>query len=673
MALIWEPCVCLPLFSMLSGSDSRMQWFFASLRFLGSFSRRVFGNWSLERKSLLFLGVALAIPIGLSFWFVLRVLADSLVMQTTRLKAREYALSEIAWVHQEPGPNAGVFPDADSAPIFTPEMASLFKRSFIGDPSYSRPEFLMVENEEEYTGFEVSFAPAENRARQLLIELNEAYREQLVKLHDAEQQVVEDAQVSSEDSVTLAQDDIEKLLSENTDVINIRNSLRILYREDGPYYPEGQELERLVSQRVIKDTPVGGWYVYYHALRFDSNCMECHRRYDKSNAPDTPFRAVRVLIPYSQTKVASNTTLAILIALAMVTISATLLVVHWVFRRIVLTPLQHLQNVSEEIGRGNIDLRASIDTGDEFNDLGDAFNRMLRNISEDQQTLRSLNAELDTKVDELAQANFNLYEANRLKSDFLANMTHELRTPLNSIIGFSEVIRGIDSLNEKQRKYADNIQSSGQVLLDMINEILDLAKIEAGKMQVSATTFAVAELVQSQCHALQPLVDEKNVDLRVEFEQPGLEVHQDRAKLQQILTNLLSNAIKFTPDGGMITVRGGVFETAGDAEVGLFDTPARETFYLEVVDTGVGIPESDFEIIFEKFRQSNEVLKNDGLTRQYAGTGLGLSIVKELCKLLGGEIKLASQLGTGSTFRVVLPTYFEANAESDTSSEVSDG
>lgn len=650
-----------------------MQWIFASFRFLSGIGRRVFGNWSLERKSLLFLGLALAIPIGLSFWFVLRVLADSLVMQTTRLRARQYALSEMSWVHQKRPPNNGIFPDEGSPPLNTPEVAELLKDAFIGNPSYSRPEFLMVEAEEQYTEFKVSFAPEEERGRELLVELSDTYREQLAKLREAEDRVVNEAQAASEETVTLDQDEIQEMLDQSTDVTNIRNSLRMLYREDGPYYPEGQELERLVSRQIIKDTPVGGWYVYYHALRFDSDCMDCHRPYGKAAAPDIPFRAVRVLIPYSQTKVASNTTLAILIALAMVTVSATLLVVHWVFRRIVLKPLQHLQSVSDQIGRGNINLRASIDTGDEFNDLGDAFNRMLRNISEDQRTLRSLNEELDTKVDELAQANFNLYEANRLKSDFLANMTHELRTPLNSIIGFSEVIRGIDSLTEKQRKYADNIQSSGQVLLDMINEILDLAKIEAGKMQVSATTFAVAELVQSQCHALQPLVDEKNVDLRIEFDQQNLEVHQDRTKLQQILTNLLSNAIKFTPDGGMITARGGVFELAGDAEVGLFDTPVRDTFYLEVVDTGVGIPESDFEIIFEKFRQSNEVLKNDGLTRQYAGTGLGLSIVKELCKLLGGEIKLASQLGTGSTFRVILPMYYEASMDGVSNAELSNG
>jgi signal transduction histidine kinase len=234
-----------------------------------------------------------------------------------------------------------------------------------------------------------------------------------------------------------------------------------------------------------------------------------------------------------------------------------------------------------------------------------------------------------------------LYEMNRLKSDFLANMSHELRTPLNSIIGFSEVLQGIDTLNDKQKRYAHNIQKSGRVLLDMINDILDLAKIEAGKMDLRLTEFRIGMLVSAQCDMVRSLSEEKNIDLEVNI-QPDLPVmFQDQGKIQQVVLNLLSNAIKFTPEGGRITVQ--------------VVRSADERLQLSVADTGVGIAEEDREIIFEKFRQSSHSIGDGNLTREYTGTGLGLSIVKELCKLLGGEIAFVSELGRGSTFTVRLP------------------
>jgi signal transduction histidine kinase len=234
-----------------------------------------------------------------------------------------------------------------------------------------------------------------------------------------------------------------------------------------------------------------------------------------------------------------------------------------------------------------------------------------------------------------------LYETNRVKSDFLANMSHELRTPLNSIIGFSEVLQGIDSLADKQKRYAQNIQRSGRQLLEMINDILDLAKMEAGRMEVRPTDFRIDAVVNAQCDMLRSLTEEKNIDLMVNIRPDLAPLYHDQAKVQQILTNLLSNAIKFTPDGGRIIVG------AGPNERGLFE--------LTVADTGVGIAEADRDVIFEKFRQGTVVFNGDGLTREYSGTGLGLSIVKELCKLLGGEISFDSELGKGSIFRVQLP------------------
>ena len=314
-----------------------------------------------------------------------------------------------------------------------------------------------------------------------------------------------------------------------------------------------------------------------------------------------------------------------------------------IVRYVIVKPLAHLRDVSERISHGDIALRAELHTGDEFEKLATAFNRMLRQLASNQEDLKQFNDNLNVKVDELAQANMRLYEMNRLKSDFLATMSHELRTPLNAIIGFSDVLESIPALDDKQRRYVKNIQTSGKVLLEMINDILDLAKIESGKMEVRLSDFRIEPVITAQCDMARPLTERKNIDLDCEIERDLPEMFQDQAKVQQILNNLLSNAIKFTPEGGRITV---------SAHRG----NAGNMLVLEVADTGVGIAEEDQLAIFEKFRQGKTVLNGgDAMTREYSGTGLGLSIVKELCKLLGGEVSLESELGKGSTFTVRLP------------------
>ena len=194
---------------------------------------------------------------------------------------------------------------------------------------------------------------------------------------------------------------------------------------------------------------------------------------------------------------------------------------------------------------------------------------MLRHLVTIQDELRQVNTNLDSKVDELAQVNMQLYEMNRIKSDFLATMSHELRTPLNSILGFSDVLASIASLDEKQKRYVQNIQKSGRMLLDMINDILDLAKIESGKMEIRLTEFRIAQVIGAQCDMARPLTEKKNIDLETEVEPDLPPMHQDQARVQQILNNLLSNAIKFTPEGGRITVAAerasrGELRVAGD-------------------------------------------------------------------------------------------------------------
>jgi two-component system, NarL family, sensor histidine kinase BarA len=404
------------------------------------------------------------------------------------------------------------------------------------------------------------------------------------------------------------------------------------------------DIRAVPSERVIH---------YYQPVYWKNSCLRCHEGFEGVGAVDPadaaltlgegsyPFRVVRVIIPDRETQKARTWSRALLTAIGIITVFLAMVILYVIIHYVVVRPLQHLRDVSEEISRGNTELRAEIQTNDEFEELANAFNRMLRHLTETQAQLQQVNTDLDAKVDQLAQLNMRLYEMNRLKSDFLANMSHELRTPLNSIIGFSEVLQGIDTLNDKQKRYAHNIQKSGRVLLDMINDILDLAKIEAGKMDLRLTEFRIGTLVSAQCDMVRSLSEEKNIDLEVDI-QPDLPVmFQDQGKIQQVVLNLLSNAIKFTPEGGRITVQ--------------VVRSADERLQLSVADTGVGIAQEDREIIFEKFRQSSHSIGDGNLTREYTGTGLGLSIVKELCKLLGGEIAFVSELGRGSTFTVRLP------------------
>jgi signal transduction histidine kinase len=366
----------------------------------------------------------------------------------------------------------------------------------------------------------------------------------------------------------------------------------------------------------------------------------------ETRASQIPFRVHKVTMPYESTRESTTFIRAIVVALGMLIVAVTLFVLHTIVRHLVLYPMYHLRDVSDAITHGDTNQRATIETEDEFRELADAFNRMLRHLTETQDQIQEVNTELDTRVDQLAQLNLQLYEANRLKSDFLANMSHELRTPLNSIIGFSEVLQGIDSLNDKQRRYASNIRKSGRLLLEMINDILDLAKVEAGKMEVKSSEFELGRLVSAQCDMIQSLSEDKNISLSVDVPDNLPKAHQDPNKLGQILNNLLSNAIKFTPEGGMIKV------TVSDVDNGRFK--------LLISDTGVGIAGEDQSIIFQKFRQSRKVLDGEGLTREFAGTGLGLSIVKELAKLLGGEVDFESELGRGSSFWVTLPWHLPA-------------
>ncbi len=324
-----------------------------------------------------------------------------------------------------------------------------------------------------------------------------------------------------------------------------------------------------------------------------------------------------------------------------------ILVFYVVTQRLVLSPVSTLRKAAEGVTRGDLSARSSISSRDEFEDLSNAFNEMLAHLKAAQDDLRTINRSLDIRLGELAETNVALYESNRLKGEFLANVTHELRTPLVSIIGFAELLSDLSKNSSpdltRLSRYAENILGSGRSLLEIINDLLDIAKIEAGKMRLHISEFSIAELCADLIDFVRPLADKREQRLSCELSSELPRFHNDSGKVKQILYNLLSNAIKFTPSGGSIIL---ILENVDSQRVRLI-----------VRDTGPGIPASQRSRIFEKFHQLDS-----SATREHAGTGLGLAITRDLVQMLGGDISLEPDKGTGASFVVTLPIVVPAEA-----------
>jgi signal transduction histidine kinase len=241
-------------------------------------------------------------------------------------------------------------------------------------------------------------------------------------------------------------------------------------------------------------------------------------------------------------------------------------------------------------------------------------------------------------------------------------MSHELRTPLNAIIGFSEILsdQSFGDLNTRQLRYANHILNSGRHLLQLINDILDLSKIEAGRQELTRSSFSVASALNNVTAIVKPLANKKSIQLDFDVRSPLPAVFADEGKFKQIMYNLLSNAIKFTQEGGRVTVTALLQEeTAAEPQAGLESKPSAECLRVAVADTGIGIKPEDQERIFNEFEQLDS-----SYGRQQQGTGLGLALTKRLVEMHSGRIWVESRgvENEGSTFTFVLPNAFCAES-----------
>ena len=308
-------------------------------------------------------------------------------------------------------------------------------------------------------------------------------------------------------------------------------------------------------------------------------------------------------------------------------------------RRLV-RPIKQMRTAAARIGAGAYDERIELRRGDELGDLADDLNRMAASLQASvrglEQRVADRTEELQQALAELSQKGSELEVASRHKSEFLANMSHELRTPLNAIIGFSQVLRQrlFGEINAKQEEYLDDILASGHHLLELINDVLDLSKVEAGQVELEVATFSLREALERGVVMVRERATTSGVRLSLELAADIDLVDGDERRIQQVVFNLLSNAVKFTPRGGSVVV-----------------ASARENgeVLVSVTDTGPGIAADDQKRIFEEFQQT------DVGVQEREGTGLGLALSKRLVELHRGRIWVESRSGHGSRFVFTLP------------------
>jgi len=380
---------------------------------------------------------------------------------------------------------------------------------------------------------------------------------------------------------------------------------------------------------------------YIKVFRATESCISCHNPQGSAGAFNQNELIGTVVIqrPAAEIRRAVLLNRVWIIVAGLIAGTGAIVAFYMITQRVILRPIRQLRAIANNVAEGNLDIRSAIKTGDEYEKLAEAINHMLDGLQAAQEKLRQANKQLDAKIAELSERNIQLFKANKIKSEFLANISHEFRTPLNAILGFAEILREKPDVlkKDKGRRYAENIITGGKSLLNMINDLLDLAKTEAGKMELHIEKTSIPQLCKAVVGSFSALTKKKKIKVKLLVDSNIPVLSTDAGKVQQILYNFLSNAVKFTPEKGRIEIRANM--------------QGEQTVRIAVSDTGCGISDADKEKIFEKFRQAD-----GSITRQSVGSGLGLAISKELATMLAGSIGIQSQLDKGSTFWLDIPT-----------------
>jgi signal transduction histidine kinase len=398
---------------------------------------------------------------------------------------------------------------------------------------------------------------------------------------------------------------------------------------------EQKEMIEYLRAEEREDGILGNTYV--RIFKATDSCISCHNPQSSASAfsPNQEIGAAVIHRPAGKTVLIN---LGSIIFAWLIAGTGAIVAFYMITQRVILRPIRQLRALANNVAEGNLDIRSSIATRDEYEKLANAFNNMLDGLQAAQEKLRQANKQLDEKIAELSERNIELFKANKIKGEFLANISHEFRTPLNAILGFAQVLREKPDVlkKDKGRRYAENIITSGNRLLNMINDLLDLAKTRAGKMELHIEKTSVPQLCKGVAASFSLLTKKKKIKVKLRADDSIPILSTDAGKVQQILYNFLSNAVKFTPQRGRIEIRAEMAD--------------EKTVRIAVTDTGCGIAERDREKIFEKFRQAD-----GSITRESTGSGLGLTISKELAAMLAGSIGMESEIDKGSTFWLDIP------------------
>ncbi len=409
---------------------------------------------------------------------------------------------------------------------------------------------------------------------------------------------------------------------------------------------------------------------YVSAMEVTEDCVDCHGgpvgEIDETGYPKEGWKtgdlagAVSVVVPAERSVQNMQESIVMNVGFFAILMLCMTVVVYVVFRKLVTDPLGRLKDSFAKMGDTSISSSESFlepawrqqsarFSSYEMDELFNNFDAMAKNlldlyanlesqVSERTAELSRANEQLEKQRKHTEEVNALLAQDNRYKSDFLAIVSHELRTPLTSILAFAELlVDNVDQNNPDALRQLEEIRTNGAILLEMVENVLETARIQAGKEQVNLELIDLSDIVGMVSASLEPVAMQKGVRLNTLHGDDVPLITGDWEKMRRIVTNLVSNALKFTPEGGRVDV--------------WVRTDAGKRFVtIEVTDTGIGIPKDKQELIFERFTQENM-----STARRYGGSGLGLSLVKDLVLLLGGEIKVTSELGQGSTFCVVLP------------------